>query len=135
MMPFVYKISPSGHHIRVVGTGRITTTNCISILGEVLSDPRCLPHSTALIDLSGAAYVHKDKMEVIKIAKAMEAGKALLKNRIAIVAKHAELFPAEILSLYLREMSDIRIRVFTDIDAGEAFCKENSRRKVPAGAA
>ena len=122
-MAFVYQISPSGDHVKAVGTGKISTDDCIGIIKRVLTDPHCNPDSTALIDLSGAVFTYKAEKEVIRIAKALESGKKLLKNRIAIVAKQATLFPAEILSLYMRQSLDIQIRVFTSIQAGKAFCK------------
>lgn len=122
-MSFVYQISPSGDHVHVVGTGKITTDNCIRIVGRVLSDPRCLPDSTALIDLSEAVYSYKNEQEVIRIAKALEEGKDLLKNRIAIVAKHATLFPVEIFSLYMREITHINVRVFLSLTSAMDYCK------------
>ena len=122
-MSFVYQISSSGAHINAVGTGKITTNDCIGIIKRVLTDPHCTPDSTAVIDLSDAVYSYKNEKEVIRIARALEAGKSLLKNRIAIVAKRATLFPAEIFSLYVRQSMDIKIRVFTSIQAGKAFCK------------
>ena len=123
IMELVYQISPSGNHIQVVGKGKITTNDCIGIIERVLSDPRCRSDSTALIDLSDAVYTYKDEKEVIRIAKALVAGKALLKNRIAIVAKQVTLFPAEILSLYMREFTHIKIRVFINLTSAIDYCK------------
>jgi len=122
-MSFVYQISPSGGHIKAVGTGKITTNDCIGIIKRVLTDPHCTPDSTAVIDLSDAVYSYKNEKEVIRIAKALEAGKALLKNRIAIVAKRATLFPAEIFSLYMRKITHIKIRVFLNLTSAKNYCK------------
>jgi hypothetical protein len=122
-MSFDYQISPSGDHVSVVGTGKITTDSCIRIIGNILSDPRCRPDSTALIDLSDAVYSYNDEQEVIRVAKALEAGKDLLKNRIAIVAKQATLFPVEIFSLYMREISHINVRVFLSLTSAMDYCK------------
>ena len=122
-MSFVYEISPSGDHIRAVGTGKITTNDCIGIIKRVLTDPLCTPASTALIDLSDAVYTYHDRTEVIRIAKALEAGKDLLKNRIAIVAKRSTLLPAEVFSLYMREFTHIKIRVFLNLTSALNYCK------------
>jgi len=123
-MEFVYQISPSGNHIQVVGRGEITADDCIGIFERILADPHCRPDSTALIDLSDAVYSAKNEKAVIRIAKALEEGKDLLKNRIAIVAKRSTLFPAEILALHIRQATNVGIRVFTDLSSAMNYCRE-----------
>lgn len=122
-MSFSYRISPSGNHVQVVGRGKVTTDDCIGIIKRVLSDPRNHPHSTGLIDLRNATYEFKDQAEVIRTAKALESFHSVLKNHIAIVAKRATLFPAEILSLHVRATKHIGIRVFLNINAAKHYCK------------
>lgn len=123
-MAFTYEISPSGDHVHVIGTGDVTTDNCIGIIERVLSDPRCRPDSTALIDLSDAVYKHGNDAEAVRIAKALEAFEPMLQNNIAVVAKKGTLFPAEIFCLHVRQAKQIRIRVFTELAAAEAYCHE-----------
>jgi len=133
-MEFVYQISPSGNHIQVVGRGEISVKDCIEIFERVLADPRCSPDSTALIDLSDAVYTAKNEKAVIRIAKALEEGKDILKNRIAIVAKRSTLFAAEILALHIRQATNVEIRVFTDLSSAMNYCREgwSSTEKVGA---
>lgn len=143
-MAFVYEISRSGNHVKVVGTGKITIANCIRIIRSVLSDPRYRSNSTALIDLNDAVFTYRDKDEVIKIAKTLEAVQALLTNRIAIVAKRSTLFPSEIFSLYIRQATHIKIRVFMTRTSAMAYCRKGrcatgkaehpSSDNAPAGA-
>ncbi|MEI6564059.1 MAG: hypothetical protein WCO42_07120 [bacterium] len=125
-MGFAYEISQSGNHVQVVGTGKITTAECIGLVERVMSDPRHRPDSTALIDLRDAIYEPKDMAEVIQISTALEAFHYVLKDNIAIVARQSTLFPAEIFSTHVREAINIRIRVFVDMDAAEEFCREVS---------
>lgn len=121
-MAIFYEISRSGDHIKIVGTGEITTADCIRIIECVMSDPRCRPDSTALIDLSDATYAPSDRREVIHIAEALKMFSFMMKNNIAIVARRATLFPAEILSSHIRRAINVRMRVFVDLAAAEAFC-------------
>ena len=122
-MSLAYEITALGDHVRIVGTGRITTKDCIGVVEHVLHDPRCRPDSTALVDLRDATYDPSEQAEIIDIAKAMESFPTMLKNNIAIVAKQSTIFLAEILSTYLRQVANIGIRVFVDITAAEAFCR------------
>ena len=119
---FAYKMSPSGDHVLVVGKGKITTDECISLVRRILSDPRHQPDATGLIDLRKATYELKHPAEIIRIAKALESFHSVLKNNIAIVAKRAMLFPAEILSLHVRATKHIGIRVFLNLTAAKNFC-------------
>jgi hypothetical protein len=121
-MSFAYKLSPSGDHVLVVGKGKITTDECISLVRRILSDPRHQPDATGLIDLRKATYELKHPAEIIRIAKALESFHSVLKNNIAIVAKRAMLFPAEILSLHARMTKHIGIRVFLNLTAAKNFC-------------
>lgn len=132
-MAFTYEISPSGNHLQIVGTGKITTIDCIGLVERVMSDPRCRPDSTALIDLRDVTYEHKDKAEVIQISTALKVFHSMLRNNIAIIANRATLFPAEILSTHVREATNVRIRVFVDIEAAEAFLQGRSWSRRPIG--
>lgn len=122
-MSIAYQISPSGHHIQVVGSGRVTTQGIIRVIRRIFSDPLFHPDSTALIDLHEAVYLYKNDRDVMKVALALEKNKTLLGNRIAIVAKQATLFPAEVLSLYMRTTTHARIRVFISLAAAMRYCK------------
>jgi len=122
-MGFSYTISLSGNHIQIVGIGEITTLDCIEEIERVMSDPRCRPDSTALIDLRDATYKPRTQEEVIHIAEVLEMFSSMMQNNIAIVARRATLFPAEILSSHVRKAIDVKIRVFVDLAAAEAFCR------------
>ncbi len=89
---------------------------------RILSDPRHHPNATGLIDLRNATYELKNPAEIIRIAKALESFHSVLKNNIAIVAKRAMLFPAEILSLHARATKHIGIRVFLNLTAAKNYC-------------
>jgi hypothetical protein len=124
-MSFSYRILLSGHHVQVVGRGAVTTTDCIDILMRVLGDPRTRPDSTALIDLRSADYMTADESEIIAIAKAMEQRSRKLQNNIALVAKRSMLLLAELLAARVRSVARIPMRVFVDLKAAQAFCREN----------
>ena len=121
-MSFDYTIAPSSGHVKVIGTGAITTSDCIQIIDRVMSDPRCCPDSTGLIDLRNAIYHPDDEAEIINIAKEMESFQAKLHNKIAVVARRATLLTAELFSVHVRTTTNVHIRVFTDFSAAEAFC-------------
>lgn len=87
-----------------------------------MTDPRCRPDSTALINLSEASYEPGDQAEVFRIASSLETFHSMMQNNIAIVANHAMLFVAEILSSHIRKTLNVKIRVFVDLDAAQAFC-------------
>jgi hypothetical protein len=125
-MAYTYKISPRGEHVQIVGIGEVNTAECIDIITRVITDPCCRSDSTAIIDLRDAVYVAKDRSEVIQIASTMEACVAFLRSNIAIVASRGTLFPAELLARHVREAAKVNIRVFVDLDAAEAFCKEGT---------
>jgi len=124
-MSLAYKISPSGEHVRIVGTGGITTNDCIGMVKRVLSNPRRRPNATALIDLRAATYKSHHPAEVIDIAMSLATFHSKIKNHIAIVATQSTIFPAEIFATYLRKVTHLGIRVFADIAAAKAFCSGN----------
>ena len=114
-----------------MATAPITTANCMGVIERVMSDPRCRPDATALIDLSGATGLPVDRGDIIQIANAVEAFHSRMGNRIAIVAKRAMLFPAEIFSLHVREAVHVGIRVFVDPSAAEDFCRGADNHPPP----
>ena len=115
-------MSSSGDHVLVVGKGKITTDECITLVRRILTDPRHRPNATGLIDLRNATYDLKHPSEIIRIAKTLESFHSVLKNNVAIVAKRATLFPAEILSLHVRATKHIGIRVFLNLTAAKNYC-------------
>ncbi|MEI6149128.1 MAG: hypothetical protein WCS01_08550 [bacterium] len=121
-MAIDYMITPSGDQVRVVGTGVLTTRDFIAAVERIHSDPRCLPESSALIDLRDATYEPKDQAEVIDIATALEAFRSVLNNNIAIVARRSTIFFAELFSAHVRAATHVGVRVFTDLGAAVAFC-------------
>ena len=129
-MALAYEISPSGDQVRVVGTGGLTTADCIGLVRRVMTDPRNRPESAALIDLRKATYQAEDMAEVVDIAKALEAFHSLLKNNIAIVAERSLLLPAEILATHVKIATNTAIKVFVDVAAAEAFPQEKSAGDV-----
>jgi hypothetical protein len=122
-MSFVYKISPSGDEVRIVGKGKITTAQCIGVIERIMSDPRCHLDATAVVDLHKATYEPKDQAEVIAIGRKLAKFHRRLKSHIAIVAQHSTFFPAEMLASYLRKVARVGIKVFADIAAAEAYCR------------
>jgi hypothetical protein len=132
-MGLVYEISPCGRHVRILGPGVITPAECIRMVKKVLADSRCRSDSTALVDLRAATYQAADQTDVIGIAKAFESYPFMLKNHIAILARQSVLFPAEILSAYLRKAMKVGIRVFVELEAAEAYCR-GQRPSRAAGA-
>ena len=106
----------------VVAKGIVTTTDCIKVITRVLADPLRHTIATGLVDLRKAVYRHGDEAEVVRIARVLKAQRSIIRGNVAIVAQRGTLFPAEIFSLHVRDMTDIRIRVFTDLAAAEAFC-------------
>lgn len=124
-MAFAYRISSSGDQVRIVGTGKITTAQCIRIVDRVMSDPRRHLDATALVDLHKATYKPADLAEVIDIAEELLKFRSGLKATIAIVARRSTLFPSAILSAYLRRAAKVGIRVFVDLAAAEAYCRGN----------
>lgn len=130
-MAFEFKVTPV-NHILIVGTGRIKMADCLGIIESVISDPRCSPESTALVDLRKAKYDVGTWQDLIRIAKALEAFHDRLKNNIAIVAKRSTLFPAEIFASHVRMITHVGIRVFLEMDAAEAFCRDQWNQRVVA---
>jgi len=124
-MSLTYRISSSGDQVRVVGKGHVDTTQCIRLVERVMADPRCHSAATALVDLHNATYEPDDLAEIIDIGKELVKFQARLKNHIAIVARQSTLFPAAILSHYLRKTVRTGIKVFVDLAAAEAYCRRN----------
>jgi hypothetical protein len=122
-MSLAYRISPVGAYVRIVGTGKITTDDCIRLVKRLLHDPRRRPNSTALIDLRNAIYTPDHDAEVIYVGQALKAFHFTLRNKVAIVAKQSMIFPAEILSTYVRKVTHLGIMVFADLGAARAFCR------------
>lgn len=131
-MSLRYTIPESGDLVRVVGTGLITTRQCMKVLDRIMSDPRHRAESAAVVDLRKAVYKPGNLSEVLDIAKTMHAVRAMLKGRIAIVAERTTILPAEIVSSHLRKVAGIGIRVFADVAAAKAFCR--GTRFVPKDA-
>jgi len=124
-MSFAYEISPSGAHVRIVGADNITTADCVRLVRSVVSNPRCRPDSTALVDLRAAIYEPRAMEEVISIATTLEMFPSMLGNNIAIVARRATLFYAEIFSAHVRAATRVPIKVFVELDAAVRFCMGN----------
>jgi hypothetical protein len=123
-MSFSYRISPSKDHVHVVGKGPVTADDCIGIVKRVLADPRCLPESTALIDLREAAYATADRRDLMGIAEVIEGLSSMFKNNVAIVARGSTLFISELISAHVRDTAHILMRVFVDKAAAEDFCSQ-----------
>ena len=123
-MSLTYKISRFEDQVYLVGKGRLTAADCIGVVKRVLADPHCHPESTALIDLREAIYETSDMSDIIRVAKSIEKMASLFKNNVAIVARGAIIFPAELLAFHVRNLACIRIKVFADLAAAKAFCRK-----------
>ena len=121
-MALAYEISPAGEYVRVIGSGEITTVECIRMAKRILFDSRRRPDSAALVDLRNATYAPKDQTEIIHIAKAVEMFQFMLRNNIAIVVNQPLIFPTEILATYIRKVTHLGIRVFVDLAAAMDYC-------------
>lgn len=122
-MSLVYSINDSGNHLTVIGTGKVTAENCISLLSEILKDPRCQPDQTALIDMRAATVGGIEPAGILVIAKLMEECSQVFKNHIAIVARSSDLLSAELLSTHVRNARNIPLRVFVEHDAAMDYCR------------
>ena len=137
-MPLIYRISPSGHHVRIVGTGTLTTRDCITLIRRVLSDTHRAPDASAFVDLRDATYNPMNLEDVITIAREVRAFHSRIRNNVAIVARRSTLFLAELLSEAIRKTFDLSIRVFVDASAARAYCRNSpttrpSHATQPAG--
>ena len=112
--------------MRVVGSGELTTVECVSLVKHVIADPRNLPDSSTLVDLRNASYQTEDLADVIDIAAALEKFHFVAKNHVAIVAKESLLLPTEIFVTHVKIATDAGIKVFVDLAAAEAFVRENA---------
>ena len=129
-MAIDYRILHDGNHVQIVGTDDISPGEFIGLVKALTSDPCRQPESTALIDLRKATYAPVDNEKVIQIALVLEAYPALLRNRIAIVARKSTLFAAEVFSAHVRAVANVEIRVFVDFKAAEVFCLENMEQEL-----
>lgn len=120
-MPLLCELSSTGDRVRITATGEITTDECIGLVDQVMSDPRIRQGNMTLIDLCDAIYEPRDQAELVDIARALAASQGRLKNRIAIVARQAMLFFAEVVALHVREATHRAIRVFVDAAAAEEY--------------
>jgi len=109
-MSLVYSITESGNHLTVTGTGKVTAERCISLLKEILKDPRCKPDQTALIDMQKATVGGIEPSGILAIAKLMEKCSKIFKNHIAIVSQSSDLLAAELLSTHVRNSKNITLR-------------------------
>ncbi len=122
-MSLTYTINESGTHLTVTGTGKVTAGHCMSLLKDILKNPRCMPDQTALIDMRKATVQGIETSEILAIAKLMEACSGLFKNHIAIVARSSDLLSAELLSAHVRNAGSIPLRVFVDHAAALDYCR------------
>ena len=123
-MSLAYRVSRSEDQVYLVGKGRVTAADCIGVVKRVLADSRCHPESTALIDLREAIYETSDMSDIIRVAKSIEKLASMFKNNVAIVAKGALIFPAELLASHVRNLAYIPMKVFADLAAAKAFCQK-----------
>ena len=119
-MAFTYSFPVGTNCTRIVGQGKTTMADCSAVLKRVLADPRCQPESAALIDIRNAIYTGT-AMEILELANSMESMAFQFKGNIAIVAKGATLFAAELLAAHVRAMENVKIRVFVNMAAAETF--------------
>jgi hypothetical protein len=124
-MSLTYTINESGNHLTVIGTGKVTSENCIDLLKVILQDPRCLPEQTALLDMRKATFPGLESAGIIALAKLIEEFSDVFKMHVAIVAQSTALLSAELLSTHVRNAKDINIRVFVDVDAALDYCRED----------
>ncbi len=122
-MSLVYSINESGNHLTVTGTGKVTAEHYLSLLNDILKDPRCQPDQTALIDIRKATVGNIEPSGILAIAKLMEECSHLFKNHIAIVARSSDLLSAELLSTHVRTARNIPFRVFVEHAAAMDYCR------------
>lgn len=119
-MSFTYTFPDGTIGARIVGRGKTTVEDCQVLLKRVLADPRHHPETPALIDIRDASYAGA-VAELLELAGTMENMACELKGNIAIVAKGATLFVAELLAAHVREMEHVNIRVFVSMAAAKKF--------------
>jgi len=120
-MSLAYSIFPAEEHVRIVGKGKVTASDCIATIQRVAADPLSRPHFSVLADLRTITF--DDTREIVDIAEVLEEQTPLWEGNIAIVAKGALLFPSVLLATHVRAAQPfINIKVFADGSSAETFC-------------
>jgi len=121
-MSLTYKINDCGSHVSIVARGKVTAEQCVAFVRRLVKDPHCRPDQTALIDFRNAVFQSRKPGDILDIARTIESIEYLCRNKIAIVARSATLFTAELMSLHIRRAKHISIRVFLDLAAAKSYC-------------
>jgi len=69
-------------------------------------------------------YAAENEHEVVEVAEALDGLRETFQNNMAIVAQGPLLLVAEVLVLLLHKSSPIKMRVFINVPAAEAYCRE-----------
>lgn len=126
-MPFAYTIIAGEEHVAVEGTGKVTTAECVAAINKMVTDPAYRPHYTVLLDARELSYTPR---EATRVAEAIAGLRESFANNVAVVDRGPHLLASEALALMLRTSARINIRVFVDVGAAEAFCRQGRAEKT-----
>ncbi len=123
-MPFVHTVFREEQHVLLVGKGKVTASVFADAARQVAEDPAYLPHFTVLVDAREVVHTPENEAQVLEMAKVMADLKASFQNNVAIVARGSLLLMAATLVALVRKVTSIKMRVFVDMAAAEAFCRD-----------
>lgn len=130
-MSLIYTVDTRAKLVTIVGTGKVTATDLLSLIRRIAVDPAYLPNLPALVDMRKAVFESRRRGDILDVARRIEETEAFLKSHIAIVARAATLLTAELMSAHIRAAKHISIRVFLDISAAMNFCA--ARKETRSG--
>ena len=121
-MPLTYDIVAEAPQVRVVGTGAVSMSAMIAVIGEVAADPRFQSHFTVTFDLRAASYT-AELADGDALAGVLGQKKTDFQNRFAVVVPESLHFLARLYCALTALGGFDKIQCFTSIDQAREWCR------------
>ena len=121
-MPLSYEIVDEAPQVRVTGTGPVTMTGMIDIIGKVALDPFFHSHFTVTLDLREAKYT-AELADGDALSAVLNQKKSDFQNKFAVVVPEALHFLARLYCALTTLGGFDKIQCFTNMDEAHYWCR------------
>ena len=121
-MALGYDIVAEPPQVRVVGRGEVSMSAMITIIGQVVADPRFHSHFTVTLDLRTATYT-ADLADGDALASVLRQKKTDFQNRFAVVVPESLHFLARLYCALAVIGGFDRIQCFTNMAQAQEWCR------------
>ena len=121
-MPLGYDIVTEAPQVRVVGSGTVSMSAMIAIIGRVAADPRFHSHFTVTFDLRAATYT-AELADGDALAAVLSQKNADFQNRFAVVVPESLHFLVRLYCALTALGGFDKIQCFASMDEAQEWCR------------